>query len=507
MRIIHTICLFSALLISYSCEAQYFAKIFSFGPSNPMANTNFNTCAALRDSSGYLILADRYTTVRNAMLIKTDTALNEIWSTSINFQNSPPPYDNVMFYDIGEMLNGNYFALGLAASTNHPSYVLFLFDTAGQVIKSVSIRDTANISSIGLYPQVQIGIDSSLIIGVTEYERFGFLRFDQNLNLLSSGHYTSIYGSWGIRSIMLNDTTLLVASDGQLTKTTANGNVIWSYYYGASPQIRSIFQSPGGSIYAGGFSTYTGPAVATLEKFDANGNPVFVRDYIIPNTPSTNAVWNIYPCGNDLLLYSDTVMFVVDTNGNVKGWGHSVNAYNYKYLRPEHGKNFIICGLLYQDSLAAYAYTMMRFDDSTSSGCLHLRNVYAVSDSGSFAGVIPQQLVTALVVDTVPYFSAAVQIGYDLLNGCPDNTLAIEEHGNTGWQLYPNPASENLTVKTGSSHQPFAVYDAMGRTVLSGNSDQDGTILMAVSDWPEGIYILVSGETHNRTVNRFVVQH
>jgi len=494
-RILLTL-IFSGLYLFISAQTQHFSKFFSFGPSNPFGTASFVNCHELRDSSGFLILADQYTTTRSVMLIRTDTNVTEIWSTALNFQSATPPFDNINFIDVGEFPNGNYFILGSAGpGGTSPRYVIFVFDTSGQVINHVALHDAQNTTNTANYPQIHIGADSSIVLAYSEYERFGFYRLDQNLNVLSSGFYTDGGNSWGRDCIMLHDSSLVMTSANGLTKTTTAGTILWSKSYTFGSHIKCLYESPTGSLYAGGYGS-TSASCATLARFDSTGNPVFVKNYNMAPLAATSAIWNIYACDDHLMLYSDSVLIVADTNGNVVGWGKTMNSYNYKILKPGIGDDFLVTGLIYQDSTTNYEYTIMKFDDSTSSGCLRPRALVTTPGTLTTTPAFPVVQNVSIVRDTIAFTSASVNVDYDPLRGCPPGPLAIDEITETSsGGVFPNPASDQVTFRftpvDPSATVEVRVIDALGRVIAILQPTSSGTVTVSVSDWAEGLYVFV----------------
>ncbi len=75
--------------------------------------------------------------------------------------------------------------------------------------------------------------------------------------------------------------------------------------------------------------------------------------------------------------------------------------------------------------------------------------------------------------------------------------------------LYPNPATDRLTVQAPATATAAVVIDALGRTVLTAKLAADGTATFAVQALPAGIYsVRVSGGSLGATsaVRRFVKQ-
>lgn len=503
--------LFAVLLLRLTAQGQDFAKFFVFGPANPFANTTFISSHELSDSSGFLILGDRYNVNnRNGFVIKTDSALNEVWTTALGFQGAQPPYDQINFYDIGELMNGNIYVYGVAGpGGTSPHYVLFVLSPTGQLLNHVALYDSLNNTNGANLTSIELAHDSSIIIPLSEYERYGFYRLDQNLNLLSYAFFrdTTTTYSTGRDCILLSDSTMLMNTEYGLTKTDINGNLLWARKYPNLIRTYSVMQSSTGSVYV---STYTSmmPVNAALAKFDANGNPVFVKTYSMSPGTTTSPGWKVYPVGNDLMIYSDSVMFRTDTNGNVIGMGKTVDAYNNKIMRPALNDKFTVTGQIMQDSVGSYQYTLMRFDDSTQMGCLHPRSiVMSTMALPQFAAVaIPQTVM--IVRDTIAFTVTGVNLDFDAVDGCPANPLSVDEpeHGG-GLQCFPNPASENIQLQFGNTKWNYTVYDGIGRIVENGTSDSDGRTTLDVSAWANGVYSVVVMDDAVRVAKTFVVNH
>jgi hypothetical protein len=58
--------------------------------------------------------------------------------------------------------------------------------------------------------------------------------------------------------------------------------------------------------------------------------------------------------------------------------------------------------------------------------------------------------------------------------------------------LYPNPASENVTVRVagGSSIEAYEVLDILGKTVLSSREKNDTQVTVPVTQLQNGVYFL-----------------
>lgn len=472
-----------------------FARYFTFAASNSFGNTSFINCAELHNHTGYLLLASQYnTSYRNSAVIRTDTNGAEIWTSLIDFQQAQSPFNDINFSDIGELPNGNYYILGQTGNTSLGAcYVIFVLDSNGHVAHYTALHDTQNITSFGNYPQLHIGFDSSLVVAVSEYERFGYYRLDQDLNLLSSAFYTDGNDSWGRDALLLSDTTMLISEYGGLIKTTLSGNIIWAKKYDLNGHIKSLYASPQGSIYAGGYSN-NGPTKDFLAKFDASGNPLFADYYAMANAGATSAVWNIFPDGNHLMLYSDSIMFPVDTSGNVLGMGKTTSAYNFKYMKPgAQPGTYLLTGIIFQDSVLNWQYTLMKFGDNTQMGCLYPRSLNTDQQTLTTQTFNPVQQNTNIVSTPFLFSDTIRMINYSLHKGCPDNPLGVSEIPSEENQLtiFPNPAGNevNFEFKGKGRETKITIIDFSGRSVYSG-SMTGNRFHIETSSFAPGLYFV-----------------
>ncbi len=78
----------------------------------------------------------------------------------------------------------------------------------------------------------------------------------------------------------------------------------------------------------------------------------------------------------------------------------------------------------------------------------------------------------------------------------------VAEHGTTGFGLFPNPVADQLTVVLDQPSQAglWAIHDATGRTVRSGNwASTTAREVLDVADLPGGVYtfaLMVDGQRH-----------
>jgi hypothetical protein len=478
-----------------------------------MPNASFEVARALKNQSGYLLLANRYTTERTNYIIKTDTALQSVWTRKINFPQGPVPFDNVFFYDIGELLSGNYYLMGEATDATQQIvwYSLFVLDTNGIVLFQNTVRETNHLANAANVPKVHIGLDSSLILVTSEYEWMGFYRFDQQLNLLSSGFYQLALNTntWGNDCIMLSDSNLLLTGGPfTLTKTTRQGNIIWSKGDNGLGRIFSLYEAPDKSIYAGGSN-----GLPFLARLDSSGNLLWCKQY--NTTPAINgsSTYAVYPLTNgNLLVYTDSVMFEADTLGTPVGFGFAQQKYNYGELRAAGLSDFTLCGMFYQSAASNYMPTIMRFQTLSGSECLFVRTIIASNLSSTVLNPTPQVMTQNILQQNPVYSDSLVVFGFDPLPGCPLGPLAITEYekANSNISVFPNPATDVISFQSTADKVSVEVLDVSGRVVFSGipKRNDNYTFSISVGELPAGVYALQvysNGEIKSHSI--FCVQN
>ncbi len=113
---------------------------------------------------------------------------------------------------------------------------------------------------------------------------------------------------------------------------------------------------------------------------------------------------------------------------------------------------------------------------------------------GSIRGYTSQmiydtELKAVICVLTNETPAPAALIAQLLLGEIVNGTVASIEHGlpsEAPWQLYPNPASETVTI--GNAQGPVHVYDVLGRHMWTGMSA--GPLRLDIATWPTGVYLL-----------------
>ena len=98
----------------------------------------------------------------------------------------------------------------------------------------------------------------------------------------------------------------------------------------------------------------------------------------------------------------------------------------------------------------------------------------------------------------------SLQTLFDAVRSCTFSTVGIktEPHPFAGYQVYPNPASDNLTLKTTyPSSVNCVIYNLMGSAIKELDFSTQAQI--NTSNWPRGVYFVrfsSGGTVKNRKI-------
>ncbi|HEX5315549.1 MAG TPA: T9SS type A sorting domain-containing protein, partial [Candidatus Kapabacteria bacterium] len=68
---------------------------------------------------------------------------------------------------------------------------------------------------------------------------------------------------------------------------------------------------------------------------------------------------------------------------------------------------------------------------------------------------------------------------------------------NSNLQIYPNPASQAISLESQEAGKPVEILDVLGQEVLSGRVPASGRLTLDISSLPAGLYYVSDG--HSRT--------
>jgi len=87
----------------------------------------------------------------------------------------------------------------------------------------------------------------------------------------------------------------------------------------------------------------------------------------------------------------------------------------------------------------------------------------------------------------------------------PENITALEEGLESFFEVFPNPASSNLTLRSKRTNTTIGIFDAMGKMVYLTALDGIGEHKVDVSKWSKGVYVIIGNDGTNVYKKRLVL--
>jgi uncharacterized delta-60 repeat protein len=169
-------------------------------------------------------------------------------------------------------------------------------------------------------------------------------------------------------------------------------------------------------------------------------------------------------------------------------------------------------GVAFVPSIGSHVYTVTGANSNT--GCSNTATVSIIvnqipiatvtengdgiiyASNGSNYSWINCQSGNSIPGETAPSFAPFVNGSYAVIvsvNGCSDtsnciniNYVGIQESVGDDIKLFPNPTSQNVTIKMGVSNAQLIISDSHGKTLLESNFNNDEII--NISNYASGVY-------------------
>jgi len=140
-----------------------------------------------------------------------------------------------------------------------------------------------------------------------------------------------------------------------------------------------------------------------------------------------------------------------------------------------------------------------RFSDSTQDYIVKDWTVLGLAPLGNVAKVqfkLSSSDTGQFGMNT-PAFFAIDDVAFFIIDGIDENSLETK--------IYPNPASELITIETNTSKGEIRIYDITGKLILSTifNSNQ---AKIDVSHLDKGSYILVTSNNTSQSVSKIIIE-
>ncbi len=354
-------------------------------------------------------ISSPFSNTYNLFLTKLDTCLNVIWDKEI------PLTVNGLLSDI-TYYNGIYSVyVNRNIAGQNSGFTIINFDQLGNVISNTPYISFSPAGNGGVYNAERDVAGNHIINGCCFYQsllRVWNLKTDINGNVLWSNLYFKPGSNSGIGDIgffqdfdnsgniyfgsRASSFTTPTNDDINLTKTDANGNVIWSYAYnGIDPEDVYGVNAHANGVYINAVVYSLGTYFSIIYNVDSNGNIVWAKRYqnLFGNNLNcsgaiVNANGNLIYSGNYKKNGTNSDYLIIEINGND---GSIVNS---KCINTSSGdiitfNNLKINGSFYFHAGAQYGSlystiigktSLQNFFDQNSTTCLVYTPTFTVTD-------------------------------------------------------------------------------------------------------------------------------
>ena len=264
----------------------------------------------------------------------------------------------------------------------------------------------------------------------------------------------------------------------------------------------------GDGVYSGSFTpaTFSGHFSYYIEATDQGGqyyrDPV-CKEYLISLGDPDNGLKI-----NELM--ADNKDFMADDEGGYDDWLELFNAGNEsvflgdKYLTDDAGDPFQ--WKLPNSWLAPGEFLLIWADDEGQQGLLHAN--FKLSKNGEFLGIYDKVGLEPQLLDGLDFGAQEEDISYGRwpdgignygfmhpTPGGPNAPVGIEETGQVAVQLFPNPATDGVTLRfdpSAGTISDISLINSMGLRVqtLDRTQTSDGAIRIDTKSLSRGLYVL-----------------
>ena len=121
---------------------------------------------------------------------------------------------------------------------------------------------------------------------------------------------------------------------------------------------------------------------------------------------------------------------------------------------------------------------------------------------------------TTNTINVAPLFTTRYSVEGTDLNGCRNNahatvvvnTVSIASGSELEFKVYPIPTESKLTVE-GESIKTITIYNILGKVIDKIECDGEKTVVLAVKDYAQGVYVISVADTKGQTGRRtFIVR-
>ncbi|MEO8591621.1 MAG: T9SS type A sorting domain-containing protein [Flavobacteriales bacterium] len=456
-------------------------------------------------------------------LVKTTMEGDDIWKQRIGSPNRAEKATS-----LAKTADGGFILCGLGTVvSNETEMLLVKTDSLGQVTWAKS----AGRPGYDAARQVQQTSDGGYVVAGFHTDTINsgaicILKFDENGDTV----WTRIFNSDGVAFDEANSVQQNSDGDYVITgsvsnavsaglcfmKLSNNGSLLWAKSFEGGNDGQSICQTQDGGYAILG--THYDPASENglyLIRTTALGDTVWTRMYGGPEWAYAHCVIESSDGGFVLsggigssagqaedayLLKTDSVGSLIWSWSYGAGWGNDIAS---SAIEMADG-GVVAAGLTYGTGLGSFDFFLLRTDSSGSTGC----NEQVVEVLSSVPPVTISDIVFEVTsgfnVDSLSF--AATSFG----TSAPIclTTATHEANDDSAIFIYPNPASERITISTPGNLGVWSceILDLNGKVLLQERTSSGPTLSIQVESLDPGSYVVKAIDGHRTYYAKLIVQ-
>ncbi len=403
--------------------------------------------------------------------------------------------------------NGDFVWAKTLGGSNTDKCSGIKIDASGNLLITGSFKGTADFDpGAGIFNLTSAGIDDVFVskldtngdfvwakaIGGTSADVSLAIAVDATGNVYTCGYFT---GAVDFDPGVGTDTLTSSIYNIFISKLDANGNFVWAkHMVGSGDVSQAIAVDAAGNIYTTGYmqgttdfdpgaGTFTLTAVGAFDifisKLDANGDFVWAKRMGALNNEAglsiaADATGNVYTSG----YFGDTVDF--DPSAGTTNLVAPGGNYSIFISKLDANGNFVSAKNIGNSngSCASYAIKLDAAD-----------NIYASGYYTSTTDFDPNTGVSNL--------TSQGNNDVFVLKLSPSLVGVSESNNGFNFNIYPNPVSSKLTIKTDNEIQTISIYNSLGALVQTEKTNN-----FSVEALSPGLYILnIKTEKGNSNVH------
>ncbi len=308
-------------------------------------------------------------------------------------------------------------------------------------------------------------------------------------------------------------------SDHYITKMLSNGTILWTNQVGSTGNESSAglaLTSDSGIVISG---KYVDPSVVgddfLITKLDNAGNFLWAKSYATVRDEQLysvleNSQGNLVAAGNSNtdttgVTINHVALLETDNTGSViwsNVYGYILEVCEGYQIISSIDEGYACVGTTYATGDPLGEAFLLKTDTSGVSGCDELP--YSFTESSLTMNIINAGFEDPVVLDTITYFVNTNAFTDQYVQMCFwDNVNKIQDSENI--ILYPNPASESVTIEGEFDGGTLSVYNQFGQILMTAKISGNKSLIQT-SDFPSGLYFIRISTAKSNSTLKFIRQ-